>query len=193
MELTIECQTRSTESKANALRRSGLIPAVLYGHNGAESVALTINAKSAELLVRSASLNNTLIEVNVPDLPWSGKALLREVQVHPWKRFIYHLSFFSVASQASLEVDVPLHFVGEPVGVKLNGGSLDLVVTSLRVKCAPGNIPDGITADISHLDLGQSLHVSDLLLPAGVVTLVKSEQVIANVKGEGGAAESESA
>ena len=78
MELTLECQKRVEGSKPNALRREGLIPAVVYGHNGAESIAFTVKAKKVEHLLRDATVNNTLIDLNIPEIPWSGKALLRE-------------------------------------------------------------------------------------------------------------------
>lgn len=97
MSITIECQKRPEGSKPNALRREGLIPATLYGHQGAESVSLTVKQKEAQTLLKQASVNQTVVEVQVPDLSWRGKALIREVQSHPWKREIYHLSFFSVA------------------------------------------------------------------------------------------------
>lgn len=183
MELTIECQKRAPGSKANTLRRSGLIPAVLYGHNGTESIELTLQAKAAEFLVRDASVNNTLIQVNVPDVPWSGKALLREVQAHPWKGGLYHLSFFSIATQGSLEVDVPLHFVGEAFGVKQEGGALDTVLTELHVKCAPDSIPDVIEIDVSNLRLGDALHVNELTLPAGVVAVGEPDRVVVSILG----------
>lgn len=98
MELSIECSPREATVNPRALRREGLLPAVLYGHNGTESVSLTVNEREAEKLVKAASVNKTLINVNVPGLPWSGKALLREVQTHPWKSKLYHLSFFYVES-----------------------------------------------------------------------------------------------
>jgi large subunit ribosomal protein L25 len=98
MKLTIDCQKRPAASKPNALRRSGLIPVVLYGHNGLESLELTVEAKAAEFLVRDASVKKTVIQVNVPDLSWSGKAYLQEVQAHPATRVLYHLSFLAVAA-----------------------------------------------------------------------------------------------
>ena len=91
MELAVECQKRAEGSKPNALRRSGLIPAVLYGHKGSESSSLTIKAKTVEHLLKKHAVNNTLIDLSIPDLSWSGKTLLREVQVHPWKGYPYHL------------------------------------------------------------------------------------------------------
>ena len=127
---------------------------------------------------QKATVNNTLVQVKIPDLPWSGKALIREVQTHPWKRSsIYHLSFFSVAAQESLEVAVPLHFIGEAAGVK-EGGVLDPVFTELQVQCAPENIPESIEIDVSNLQAGDSLRVQDLVLPQGVTALSEPENTV---------------
>jgi|SRR4028118_1016745 large subunit ribosomal protein L25 len=181
MEVTVECQKRPEGSKPKALRRSGLIPASLYGHNGAESVALTLNAKDAETLLKKATLNNTLVQVKIPDISWSGKALLREVQTHPWKRTeLYHLSFFSVAAQESLNVAVRLHFVGDAVGVK-EGGVLDPVFTELQVQCAPENIPESIDVDVSNLQIGDSLNADQLVLPSGITILIEPGETIVTV------------
>lgn len=186
MELTVECQKRAEGSKPNALRRSGLIPAVLYGHKGAESVAITINAKTVETLLKKHVVNNALIQLNIPDISWSGKTLLREVQVHPWKGNPYHLSFFSVATQDSLEVEVSLHFVGEAVGVKMEGGILDPVLTQLKLKCKPDNIPEAINVDVSGMHVGDALHIHELKLPEGAVPIGEPNQVVVSVLGTGG-------
>ena len=189
MEVSVECQKRPEGSKPGALRRSGLIPAVLYGHKGTESVSLTLPAKTAETLLKKATVNNTLVQVNIPDISWNGKALLREVQTHPWKRSqVYHLSFFSVASQDSLEVTVPLHFLGQAAGLKL-GGILDPVITEIQVQCAPGDIPESIDVDVSNLEIGDSLHVSDLVLPEGITPMLEPETTIVIVGGYAGAQE----
>lgn len=177
MELTIECQKRAPGSKPKALRRAGLIPAALYGHKGPESVSLTVNAKMAESLVKNASVNNTLVQVKIPDIRWSGKALLREVQAHPWKGSLYHLSFFSVAAQDSLDINVPLSFVGESPAVK-QGGSLDTVLTELQVQCAPDNIPESIEIDVSQMDIGDTIYVHQLVLPSGITVLGDPERVV---------------
>jgi len=181
MELTVECQKRPEGSKPNALRRSGFVPAVLYGHNGAESVAITIEAKTVQQLLKDGSINNTLIQLNIPDLPWNGKTLLREVQTHPWKGYPYHLSFFSISTQDSVEVEVPLHFVGEAVGVKLEGGILEPIISELQVKCKPDSIPESIEIDISSLHVGQSLHVNELILPDGVKAIGEEERVVVSI------------
>ncbi|MBD3882642.1 50S ribosomal protein L25/general stress protein Ctc [Phormidium tenue FACHB-886] len=183
MELTVECKKRPEGSKPNTLRREGHIPAVLYGHKGTESLALMMDAKTAEVLVKKSSLNNTLIQVNVPELSWSGKALLREVQKHPWKPHLVHLSFFSVAAQDSLQVTVPFHFVGTSIGAKQDGGALDTVLNELEVNCAPDRIPEMIEIDVTNLKIGDSIHVNDLTLPAGVEAVGEGDRIVVTVLG----------
>ncbi|MEI6380846.1 MAG: 50S ribosomal protein L25 [Cyanobacteriota bacterium ELA615] len=94
MTITLECKKRPENSKPNALRREGLIPATLYGHKGTESVSLVIPEKEAYALLRNAYVNKTKVDLSIPDLSWNGKAVIREVQAHPWKQTLYHLSFF---------------------------------------------------------------------------------------------------
>ncbi|MEL6221283.1 MAG: 50S ribosomal protein L25/general stress protein Ctc [Cyanobacteria bacterium J06626_14] len=181
MELSIECQTRAKDAKPKALRREGLIPVALYGHKGAESVALTVNAKDAETIVRRASINNTLIQVNVPDQSWSGKAILREVHTHPARGSLYHLSFFSVAAQDSMEVTVPLNFVGDAFGVKQEQGTLETTLTEIQVKCAPSDIPESIEIDVSDMKVGDVLHIGDLKLPNGAEPTLDPKRTIAAI------------
>ena len=96
-------------------------------------------------------MNNTIVDLNVTDIPWRGKTLLREVQTHPAKGFIYHVSFFAVSAQESVDVEVPIHYVGDAVGVKQEGGMLDPVLTQMQVRCAPDSIPDQIEINVSNL------------------------------------------
>ncbi|MEQ8970408.1 MAG: 50S ribosomal protein L25/general stress protein Ctc [Coleofasciculus sp. C1-SOL-03] len=182
MDVKVECQKRAEGIKPKALRREGLIPATLYGHKGAESVALTVEAKAAETLLKQADVNHTPVQVNIPDLSWKGKALLREVQTHPWKPIVYHLSFFSVASQDTIQISLPVNLVGTAFGVK-QGGILEHVMTELQVECAPDNIPEAIEVDISNLDIGASLHVHEILLPAGATAMDDPQRTVVNILG----------
>lgn len=181
MEYTIECQTRPEGSKPNALRRDGKLPAVLYGHQGAESLSLVVDAHAIEKLLRDASINNSLVQVSVPDISWNGQALLREVQMHPWRGTPYHVSFFAVANHGALDINVPLHFVGTAKGVKQNGGSLDPSMSSLHVKCVAESIPEQIEIDVTDLDVGDALNVSQISLPAGVVAVDDADRVVVSV------------
>lgn len=181
MELTIECKPRDAKAKPNALRSEGLLPVVLYGHQGTESLSLTVAQKDADLLLRKAAVNNTMIDLKIPDISWNGKALLREVQSHPWKKAVYHLSFFAVKAQDAVEVGVTLNFVGEPTGVKNDGGVLNTEVNEVTVKCKAIDIPESIDVDVSGLGLGDSLTVADLVLPEGAVVAGDQTQTIATV------------
>lgn len=178
MELTVEGQKRQEGTKPKALRREGRIPANVYGHKGTESISLTVDAKTVERLLKKASVNNTIVDLNVTDIPWRGKTLLREVQTHPAKGFIYHVSFFAVSAQESVDVEVPLHFVGDPVGVKQEGGMLDPVLTQMQVRCAPDSIPDQIEINVSNLHVGESIQVHDIVLPQGVAALIDPGQTV---------------
>lgn len=181
MELTVECQKRLEGSKPKALRREGLVPANLYGHKGTESISLTLNAKTAERLLKKGSVNNTLVDLNITDIPWRGKTLLREVQMHPTKGAIYHLSFFAVSAQESVDIEVPLHFVGDAIGVKQEGGILDPVMNQLQMRCAPDQIPDAIEINVSDMHMGDNLYVREIVLPQGVTALDEPERVVVAV------------
>ncbi len=167
MDLTIDCAQRASDEKPKKLRREGTLPAVLYGHDGNNSVALKLSNYEAEALLRKATVNKSVITVNVPDMPWSGKVILREVQKHPWKNRIHHLSFFSIASQEFIEVSMPINFVGEAIGVTNSGGTLDTVITEVQLKCPPDAIPQSLDVDVSALDIGDALHVGEITLPKG--------------------------
>jgi large subunit ribosomal protein L25 len=96
-ELTIECKKRPEGCKPNALRRTGMLPANLYGHDKNESVSLVVETKAIERLMKKARLKKTEIEVNIPEMNWKGKGFVHEVQSHPAKGTLYHVSFYSPA------------------------------------------------------------------------------------------------
>ncbi|MFP4133871.1 MAG: 50S ribosomal protein L25/general stress protein Ctc [Halothece sp.] len=182
-----ECQTRPEASKPKALRREGLIPAAIYGHKGAESMSLVAKAKDVEMLLKKASVNNTLVDVEVSDQSWRGKALIREVQTHPWRPDIYHVSFFAVAGQESVEVVVPVSLNGEAEGVK-EGGVLEQTITELTIQCPPDKIPEVIHIDVTEMPVGTTLHIADLKLPEGVSASDDPERTVLTI-GEAQAAE----
>ena len=180
MNITVECKTRPEGSKPRALRREGLIPAALYGHKGAESVSLIMDSKEAKNLLKQAAINNTLVDLNIPDLPWKGKALIREVQAHPWKRTIQHLSFFSVSAGQQVNLVVPIEITGESVGVK-SGGILEQNLTELNISCSGNNIPESIEINISNFDIGTNLSVKEVIVPEGVTVLDDPEQTVFSI------------
>ncbi len=180
MQLQINATTRPPANN-RALRRGGQIPATVYGHKGSESISITLDAKEATTLLRQATINNTMIEVNVTDGDFKGKTLLREVQNHPYKKAIYHLSFFAIEAQSKIEVDIPLHFIGVPVGVKVGGGSIDTIMNYVRVACAPSDIPESFEIDITDLDIGKGVHVSEINYPEGVKPVTETTALVVTI------------
>ncbi|PSB09245.1 50S ribosomal protein L25 [Pleurocapsa sp. CCALA 161] len=180
MNISVECKSRPEGSKPRALRREGLIPAALYGHDGANSISLTIPAKEAQLLLRDAAINNTLIDLNVPDLSWKGKALIREVQAHPWKRTLHHLSFFTVSAKQQVEIVVPIILTGKAAGTK-EGGIVDQIMTELKIICAADSIPESIEIDVTNFEIGSMLQVGDIVLPDGAEVLDDPERTAISI------------
>ncbi|MGI0482160.1 50S ribosomal protein L25/general stress protein Ctc [Geminocystis sp. CENA526] len=170
MEVKLECKTRPEGSKPRALRREGVIPANLYGHNGAEAISLVLTQKEAVTLLKNASVNNTLVDLAIPELEWNGKVLIREVQTHPWKRNLHHISFFCPSGDNDVEVVVPLKIVGSSIGMS-KGGIMEQMVTQVKVRCLPSNIPQYLEMDISGVDIGKTFCVGNLVLPEGIKVL----------------------
>ncbi|WP_019498191.1 50S ribosomal protein L25/general stress protein Ctc [Pseudanabaena sp. PCC 6802] len=181
MKLSIAGTTRTPNTNPRALRRSGRIPATVYGHKGAESTAISLDGKETIALLRQAKVNNTMIDLSVSDGDFKGVAILREVQMHPYKNDIYHLSFFAIGSQSSVEVDIPLHFTGVPVGVKVGGGSVEVLMNQIKVSCPPNSIPESLEVDITNLNVGKGIHVGDIALPEGVTLVGDATPLVVNI------------
>lgn len=180
MNFTIDCQARPQQTP-KAMRRSGMIPVVVYGHNGSESLSLAAESKSIKTLLLSATVNNAQVTVNVKEDGQSYKTLLKEVDTNPLSREVYQVAFFSIEGQKKLTVTVPLTFVGEAKGTTEDNGVLDMVLNSLEVDCRPKAIPEEIVVDVTELKVGDILHVSELVLPKGVVQTGVPERVVASV------------
>ena len=180
MTITVECKTRPEGSKPKALRREGLIPAALYGHDGANSISLTMPAKAAQTLLKNAAVNNTAVDLSIPEIDWAGQAIIREVQAHPWKRTIYHLSFFYIPAGQFINLVVPIEIVGEFAGAK-EGGILEQNITELNINCTPKNIPESIVIDVSSFEIGSNLSVGEIVVPEGVEVLDDPEQTVFSI------------
>jgi large subunit ribosomal protein L25 len=184
MEFTVQCESRQPGAKPNAMRRSGQIPAVLYGHDGTNAVSLTVPAKTVEVLLKSVAINNSIVSVQVPSLSLDCKSLLRDVQSDPVSQNPLHLSFFSVASQSSIQVTVPIHTVGTPKGVEFGGGTLEVMLSELELSCSPTNIPETVEIEVTHLKVGDSLHVDELTLPEGAVSVGEPGRLVLSITGK---------
>lgn len=158
-----------------SLRRSGQVPGVLYGktkENPVRARAISIDAKKLSTVLHSSTSENVLVDVELTDDKGakvdSHLALLVDVQHHPLEDYIIHIDLHEIVQDEILHAEVPVMSEGEPVGVKTGGGLLETMLRTIRVACLPRDLPDMITVDVSHLEIGKSVHVSELKLPQGV-------------------------
>lgn len=167
----VDAEPRADEGKgaSRRLRRTGQIPAVVYGGNkDAQSISLGQNAMLRH--VEHEAFFSHILTVNVAGQ--SEKAILKDIQWHPYKPTILHMDFQRVDQSSVIKVHVPVHCVGEDVapGVKA-GGIVTHQLTTVEVSCPAGRLPEYLEADVSKLEVGESVHLSDLKLPEGVEIL----------------------
>lgn len=161
---------------ARRLRAAGKVPAVLYGKDQ-ESISLTIDAREALQLFYSISVENTIVNVQIDDDKEELETLVREIQMHPFRPDLIHVDFYSIERGVALEVDIPANYIGTPQGVR-DGGVLEVILHELRVKCIPSLIPDIIEIEISGLDIGDSIHASEISTDEGVELLTDPGQTL---------------
>jgi large subunit ribosomal protein L25 len=166
--LSAELRTDTGKGVARKLRASGRVPGVVYGH-AREAQSLSINARDLDKLLGSISAGSTVVELGLGGS--TTKTLIREIQRHPFKKVILHVDFQELVAGEKVTVDIPLVYVGVPEGVRLSGALLEQIMHSISVLADPSSIPNHIDVDVAHLAMGHSLHVRDLVLPAGVEVL----------------------
>lgn len=144
---------------ARKARAAGQIPGVLYGH-GEDPVPVAVNAREFDLVIRSQKSGNPIVNLNLGS--GESTALIRDVQYDPITHDILHIDFQHISLTEEVDVEVAIHLLGTPVGVKDGGGILESSLRQVEVRCLPTNIPGSIDIDVSHLNIGESVHVSDL-------------------------------
>ncbi|HEX7046638.1 MAG TPA: 50S ribosomal protein L25/general stress protein Ctc [Gammaproteobacteria bacterium] len=168
--LTAEVRTDAGKGASRRLRRSGKVPGVIYGaHKDAQSITLDHTALARHLENEAFYSHILTIKVGKED----QQAILKDLQRHPYKPIIMHADFLRVSANEEIRVNVPLHFLNEATstGVKQQGGVISHLLTQLEVFCLPKDLPEYIEVDVAALEIGQSLHISDLKLPEGVTSV----------------------
>ena len=158
------------------LRKTGLVPGILYG-GVEETKVIELDHKMLLKELSKEAFQSSIISLTVDGS--KEDVLLRDYQMHPWKKQVLHVDFQRVSANKTINMSVPLHFINEEVapGVKVGGGIVNHVLTELAIQCLPKQLPKFIEVDLSELDLGSSLHLSELILPDGV-------QAVLSQKGE---------
>jgi len=176
--LVAEPRDATGKGVARKLRAAGRIPAVVYGR-GTESRAISVDPSALLRLLQSGGAGmNTLIELRVEGT--AQTVLVKELQRDPVRGRPLHTDFFLVDLDQKVEVSVPIHLVGRPAGVE-TGGILDHPLRELELECLPRAIPESVDVDVSALEVGDSIHVSDLALPEGVSVRTEANLAVASV------------
>ena len=176
METKLTAERRDDHGKgvARKLRAAGRIPAVLYGHDQ-ETVPLSVDARDMTHALHTSAGFNVLVDLMVDGT--EHLVLPREVQQNHVKGQIVHVDFLAVSRTEKIQVDVEVITVGEAPGVK-QGGVVDHHLRAVAVECFPQDVPEHLEADVSGLDLGDTLHVSDLVAPSGVTILTSPDEAV---------------
>jgi large subunit ribosomal protein L25 len=178
-EVTLVAEVRPGDGKSEArrIRREGKVPAVVYGL-GTDAQPVAVPDRELQHILHGPGGANTLINLDL-----SGKqelVLARQIQRHPVRHNLMHVDLIRVSRDVAIAAEVPVHLMGEPVGVR-DGGILEQVTFTLSVEARPADIPRSIEIDVSALNIGDHLAVGDLVLPQGVTTTQEPDEQVAHV------------
>ena len=180
-EITVRATKREGRGKNDArrARRDGMVPVNIYGGEGDAISALAPLSELAAIL-RSETGRNTIFTLDIEGVGTS-EVMFHERQVDPIRGRLIHADFTRLVKGQKIEVTVPLHLVGEPIGVRDEEGHLEQIVREIEIKCQPRDIPEAINVDVSNLHVHDVLHVSDIPPIEGVEILEIADSVIATV------------
>lgn len=171
LEFTLEAQPRQDVGKgaSRRLRREKRVPAVVYGGDS-DAMALTLSHDEVFRKLQFEAFFSHILTLRI-DGQGEQQAILRDLQRHPFKPHITHIDFLRVQADREIQVRVPLHFLNEEeaVGVRMGGGEISHLESEVNISCLPRYLPEYIEVDLGHLDVGDTVHLSELVLPAGVV------------------------
>src|SRR6202041_1968755 len=167
-ELVAEFRETQGKGASRRLRHEGKVPAILYGGH-ADARTLTLSHQKLLIMLDNERFYSTILSLKVGDQ--TQAAILKDVQRHPYKNAIVHIDFQRVQEDEKIRISIPLHFTGAAVspGVKSQGGIVSHMRNETEVTCLPKDLPEFIEVDISGLSLNESIHLSQLKVPAGVV------------------------
>ena len=164
--LNVETRVRTGKGGSRKVRRDGLVPAVVYG-KGFEALNLRLDPKALQQAISNESGWNTLITLK-GDGPFDGQVvILKDIQIDAIRRDTQHVDFLAIDLKKAIFVLVPVHAVGKSQG-EVEGGTLQLVRHELELNCVPTNIPSSIEIDVTKLNIGDAVHIDEVVLPEGV-------------------------
>jgi len=188
-DITIAAEPRSSRGKneARRLRVQQRIPAVVYG-TGKDAVAVTVSPKEVNKVLHSGSGVNTIFNVDITGVE-STPVMVVDWQHDPVKNNLLHVDMLRIDLNKRLRVKIPVHPLGDPKGVKAQGGLHEVVSREIEIECLPDDIPEKFDVDVTYLMLGDALRASDLPLSGSMKLVNSPDQVVSHVVAARGAAE----
>ena len=177
VKLSVEPRAQFGSGPAGRYRREGKVPATVYGLD-ADPQSILCNGRELERILHGASGANTLITLNLSD--GDALALARQIQRHATRGDLVHVDFVRISRNIAVAAEIPLHIEGEAPGAR-QGGLLEQLLFSVTVEAMPGNIPNELIVDVSALELGDQIHVSDLKVAAGVEIQQEADALVVQV------------
>jgi large subunit ribosomal protein L25 len=169
MAIEVNATPRAAQGKgaSRRLRHTGRVPGILYGA-GQPAEAIEVDQKDLGLKLKQEAFHASILSLNLGSQ--KHQVLLRDYQMHPWRLQVLHVDFQRVAKDQKIHMRVPLHFTNAEIapGVKVGAGSVNHVMSELDVVCLPDDLPEYVEVDLSNLQMGHSIRLSELTLPKGV-------------------------
>src|SRR6267142_4888321 len=180
-DITVVAKTREGRGKNDArrARAAGMVPVTVYGGEGG-TVAALVPLRDLAAILRSESGRNTIFTLDIEGVG-SSEVMFHERQIDPVRGRLIHADLTRLVKGQKIEVTVPLHLIGEPIGVREHQGVLEQIIREIEIRCEPREIPDVINIDVSNLDVHDVLHVSDIPIGANIEILNPPDVVIATV------------
>ena len=179
--LTVKAEKREKSGKgyARRLRQEGRVPINIYGAGG-ENVSASVDLRELAAVLRTETGHNTVFSLDVAGIGASD-VIFQDRQIDPLKGRLVHADLRRLSKGEKLEVTVPLHIVGEPIGVKQEGGVLEQQIREIKILCDATKIPEFFEVNVEHLEANQSVHVSDINFGEGIEVHEEQDTVVASV------------
>jgi large subunit ribosomal protein L25 len=165
MDAVLEAEARDSfgKNEANRTRRSGRVPAILYGGDGGKATPIAVSPKALMKILHSEAGQNTLISLKLAG-GGDTRVLVKDFQLDPVTHDVLHADFYRVAMDKLLHVTIPVVVQGVPQGVKQQGGIVEHIRREIEIECLPGDIPDHVDVDVSELMVNQGIRVRDIAI-----------------------------
>jgi large subunit ribosomal protein L25 len=198
--ITLQRRLNTGKGVARQARAAGQIPGVVYGPE-TKPISVTVEERAFRSAMRNATKSSIL---NLQLEGKETKAVMRELQRDPVSNRVLHVDFHAISMNKPIHVAIPIHFVGTPIGVKVDGGIMQTTMREIEISCLPTAIPEHLQIDVSELHIGDSIHVRNIEVPGATIlvdqqrtivvisapTIIKAEEVAAEAAvAEGEAAE----